>query len=65
MLWPWFVGMLPAAGVVFALDGVLIGAGDVAFLRTITLVAGGVRVRPAEPRRAALALGHRRGVGRA
>ena len=29
MLWPWFVGMLPAAGVVFALDGVLIGAGDV------------------------------------
>jgi putative MATE family efflux protein len=40
MLWPWFVGMLPAAGVVFALDGVLIGAGDVAFLRTITIVAG-------------------------
>jgi Na+-driven multidrug efflux pump len=31
--------MLPAAGVVFALDGVLIGAGDVGFLRTITLVA--------------------------
>jgi Na+-driven multidrug efflux pump len=40
LLWPWFVGMLPAAGVVFALDGVLIGAGDVAFLRTITIVAG-------------------------
>jgi putative MATE family efflux protein len=39
VLWPWFVGMLPAAGVVFALDGVLIGAGDVGFLRTITLVA--------------------------
>jgi putative MATE family efflux protein len=39
VLWPWFVGMLPAAGVVFALDGVLIGAGDVAFLRTITIVA--------------------------
>jgi putative MATE family efflux protein len=39
LLWPWFVGMLPAAGVVFALDGVLIGAGDVAFLRTITVVA--------------------------
>jgi putative MATE family efflux protein len=37
-LWPWFVGMQPFAGVVFALDGVLIGAGDVAFLRTITLV---------------------------
>ncbi|MCU1657548.1 MAG: family efflux transporter [Pseudonocardiales bacterium] len=39
VLWPWFVAMLPAAGVVFALDGVLIGAGDVAFLRTITVVA--------------------------
>jgi MATE family, multidrug efflux pump len=39
LLWPWFVGMLPAAGVVFALDGVLIGAGDVGFLRTITVIA--------------------------
>jgi putative MATE family efflux protein len=39
VLWPWFVGMLPAAGVVFALDGVLIGAGDIRFLRTITIVA--------------------------
>jgi putative MATE family efflux protein len=39
LLWPWFVVMLPAAGVVFALDGVIIGAGDVAFLRTVTIVA--------------------------
>ncbi len=39
VLWPWFVGMLPAAGVVFALDGVLIGAGDVRFMRTLTIVA--------------------------
>jgi putative MATE family efflux protein len=39
VLWPWFVAMLPAAGVVFALDGVLIGAGDVRFLRTITIIA--------------------------
>jgi putative MATE family efflux protein len=39
LLWPWFVGMLPAAGIVFGLDGVLIGAGDVRFLRTITIVA--------------------------
>jgi len=38
--WPYFAAMMPAAGVVFALDGVLIGAGDVAFLRTVTLVAG-------------------------
>ena len=39
LLWPWFIAMLPAAGIVFALDGVLIGAGDVGFLRTITVVA--------------------------
>jgi Na+-driven multidrug efflux pump len=39
ILWGWFVGMLPAAGVVFALDGVLIGAGDVGFMRTITIIA--------------------------
>jgi Na+-driven multidrug efflux pump len=39
LLWPWFAGMQPAAGIVFALDGVLIGAGDVAFMRTITVIA--------------------------
>ncbi len=39
LLWPWFVVQLPVAGVVFALDGVLIGAGDVAFMRTLTLAA--------------------------
>lgn len=39
LLWPWFVAMLPAAGLVFGLDGVLIGAGDVAYLRTLTVVA--------------------------
>ncbi len=39
LLWPWFVGMLPAAGLVFALDGVLIGAGDVGFMRTLTVIA--------------------------
>jgi putative MATE family efflux protein len=37
--WPWFVGMQPLAGVVFALDGVLIGAGDLRFLRNLTIVA--------------------------
>jgi Na+-driven multidrug efflux pump len=31
--------MQPFAGVVFALDGVLIGAGDVAFMRSLTLLA--------------------------
>jgi putative MATE family efflux protein len=39
LAWPWFVAMLPAAGVVFALDGVLIGAGDFRYLRNLTLVA--------------------------
>jgi Na+-driven multidrug efflux pump len=37
--WWWFVGMQPLAGVVFALDGVLIGAGDVRFMRNLTIVA--------------------------
>jgi putative MATE family efflux protein len=37
--WPWFAASLPIAGVVFALDGVLIGASDVAFMRNLTLVA--------------------------
>jgi Na+-driven multidrug efflux pump len=31
--------MQPLAGVVFALDGVLIGAGDVGYLRTVTVGA--------------------------
>jgi putative MATE family efflux protein len=39
LAWPWFAAMLPVAGVVFALDGVLIGAGDVRYLRNLTLVA--------------------------
>jgi putative MATE family efflux protein len=37
--WPWFVGMQPLAGVVFALDGVLIGAGDLRYSRNMTIVA--------------------------
>ncbi|MCK0440391.1 MATE family efflux transporter [Gordonia alkaliphila] len=36
--WWFLVVMVPVAGVVFALDGVLLGAGDVAFLRTATLL---------------------------
>jgi putative MATE family efflux protein len=39
VVWPWFVGLLPFAGVVYALDGVMIGAGDVAYLRNVTLIA--------------------------
>jgi putative MATE family efflux protein len=36
--WPWFAGMQPLAGVVFALDGVLIGAGDARYMRNLTIV---------------------------
>ncbi|EHR60718.1 MATE family efflux transporter [Saccharomonospora cyanea] len=35
--WWFFVALQPVAGVVFALDGVLLGAGDAAFLRNATL----------------------------
>jgi putative MATE family efflux protein len=37
--WPWFAAMLPVAGAVFALDGVLIGAGDIRYLRNLTVAA--------------------------
>ncbi len=37
--WPWFVALQPIGGAVFALDGVLIGAGDVRYLRNLTIVA--------------------------
>ncbi len=39
VIWWFFVAMIPVAGVVFGLDGVLLGAGDAAFLRTATLAA--------------------------
>jgi putative MATE family efflux protein len=44
--WWFFAGMQPVAGVVFALDGVLLGAGDAAYLRTWTLVAAAVGFLP-------------------
>ncbi len=37
--WWFFAAMQPVAGVVFALVGVLLGAGDAAYLRTTTLAA--------------------------
>lgn len=39
MAWPWWllIAMIAAGGVLFALDGVLLGASDAAFLRTLTL----------------------------
>jgi putative MATE family efflux protein len=39
VVWWFLAGMQPLAGVVFALDGVLIGAGDVGYLRTLTVGA--------------------------
>lgn len=37
--WPWFAVMQPLAGIVFAIDGILIGAGDLRYMRNLTLVA--------------------------
>ncbi len=43
--WPWFAGMQPLAGLLFALDGILIGAGDVAFMRNDVDRGGPRRLR--------------------
>jgi putative MATE family efflux protein len=40
VLWPLFVIMQPLSGIVFALDGILIGAGDTRYLALSMLVAG-------------------------
>ncbi|MDY6995910.1 MAG: MATE family efflux transporter [Actinomycetota bacterium] len=37
--WWFLVAQLPIAGVVFAVDGVLLGAGDARFMRTATLIS--------------------------
>ncbi len=44
--WWFFVALQPVGGVVFAIDGVLLGAGDAAFLRTSTLLAAVVGFLP-------------------
>ncbi|GAA2662121.1 MULTISPECIES: MATE family efflux transporter [Actinosynnema] len=44
--WWFFVALQPVAGVVFALDGVLLGAGDAAFLRTATLLSAAAGFLP-------------------
>lgn len=46
VVWWFLAGMQPLAAVVFALDGVLMGAGDVGFLRTITIGAAAVGFLP-------------------
>lgn len=47
VVWWFFVALIPVAGVVFALDGVLLGAGDAAYLRTTTLGAAMLGFLPA------------------
>jgi putative MATE family efflux protein len=46
LVWWFLAGMQPLAGVVFALDGVLMGAGDVGYLRTVTIGAAVVGFLP-------------------
>ena len=45
-IWPLFALMQPAAGIVFALDGILIGAGDARFLAWSMLGASGLAFVP-------------------
>jgi putative MATE family efflux protein len=45
-VWWFFVALQPVGGVVFALDGVLLGAGDVAFMRNVTLGAAAAGFLP-------------------
>jgi putative MATE family efflux protein len=46
LVWWFLAGMQPLAGLVFALDGVLMGAGDVGYLRTVTIGAAVVGFLP-------------------
>ncbi|MBY4400545.1 MATE family efflux transporter [Rhodococcus fascians] len=45
-IWWIFVAIIPVAGVVFALDGVLLGSGDAAFLRNATMACAIVGFLP-------------------
>jgi putative MATE family efflux protein len=44
--WWFLIAQLPVAGIVFALDGVLLGAGDVRFMRTATVLSALVGFLP-------------------
>lgn len=44
--WWFMVVQLPFAGIVFAVDGVLLGAGDAAFMRTATVASALVGFLP-------------------
>ena len=57
VLWPWLVAMMPVNGVLFALDGVLLGAGDLRFMRNVTIAAALLAYLPLSLATATLALG--------
>ena len=63
-IWWIFALLMPANGAVFALDGILIGAGDTRFLMWGMLV-GRRGLRAGRAARARSGLGHPRRVGRA
>jgi putative MATE family efflux protein len=46
VVWWFLAGMQPLAGIVFALDGVLMGAGDVGYLRTVTIASAVIGFLP-------------------
>ena len=62
VVWWFLAAMQPLAGVVFALDGVLMGAGDVGYLRTVTIGSAVARVPAAVAAGRAAGLGPGRGL---
>ena len=62
LLWPFLVVMQPLGGAVFALDGILIGAGDTRYLMWSMLAASAVFI-VARGARARARLGSRRRLG--
>ena len=62
LLWPFLAAMQPLGGAVFALDGILIGAGDTRYLMW-SMLAASARLRRARVARARARLGSRRRLG--
>ena len=44
LIWPMFAAMIPFAAVVFALDGILIGAGDTRYIAGAMVLAAAVTI---------------------
>ena len=62
LLWPFLAAMQPLGGAVFALDGILIGAGDTRYLMW-SMLAASARLHHARRARARLRLGSGRRLG--